>query len=419
MLTASQVPDETWLDWASENTNWRNPEQYMQGRGTEDEPYLIDSPEDLAILCVNGAYDTDIVEGNGHFLQTANLYMSAYEWIAIPYIFGATYDGNGYTISGLISSSNTYYVNGEERQVDGLGLFGDIEGSVICNVNIKNSVFISQDKNVGGIIGGRAFYSTIKNCSVDAYISVNISPKAGSTNYKGIGGIVAAAVDDSNDGPWISNCCFTGTITGQSNGICHVGGIIGYTEYGGYAHISGSIFDGQIIMNGSNDRSHAGGIIGCASDSGDCVILNCIVKGVLKGYDVGGVCGYKNSYGGLSCSEVAVYATIDNSNSISNLFCGGSAYGGNACSFVGTVLGAYIIPTSVSSFGWDGCYAVCNGKKTVWCDDGTYLYEEFRVIPNINNGLPIQAGLLTIADVIPEPSWEEVEQWFADFEWIH
>lgn len=411
-MAASQIPDTTWFDWAVANTNWQNPEQYMQGEGTEDEPYLVDSPEDLAVLCVNGAYDTDIVEGN-YFLQTANLDMSAYEWVAIPYVYGTVYDGNGHTISGLISSSGTYNIDGREAYV-GLGLFNNIDCSTIRNVNIKNSVFIAKNHSVGGICSTLPLGSDILNCSVDAYISVN------ATSSLTIGGIVCRSSED--DYINISDCTFTGTIAGSATGGGDIGGIIGNSYHGGDAHCNNCVFNGQILINGSSETS-IGGIIGSVSNVADASLACCVVKGILKGSGtsrIGSLLGfYDYVMVSFSADDCAVYATIDNGNKISNVFVGGANSGPSVytCSFVGTVLGETDSVNNVNCSDFDGCYAVYNGGKYIWSDDWTYLLDYYRLVPNMNDGLPIQTELYSIASILPRPEVEEVQQWFADFEW--
>ncbi len=126
--------------------------------------------------------------------------------------FSGTFDGNGFTISGLyLNSSNKDYAN--------LGLFGFVSGT-IQNVYINNSyidVSINEElENVGSIAGHVNGFGKIFNCSFDGLINIEGSDvKITSLNVGGICG--------SYENETIESCCNTGNINVTMNEISYNG----------------------------------------------------------------------------------------------------------------------------------------------------------------------------------------------------
>ena len=90
-----------------------------------------------------------------YYVQTANIDLSAYYWSSIgtytvssygsvtEKYFAGHYDGGGFTISGLYTSSSGGYH----------GFFGNVHGATIENVNIgADSVIRGSDSYVGAIV---------------------------------------------------------------------------------------------------------------------------------------------------------------------------------------------------------------------------------------------------------------------------
>jgi len=139
------------------------------------------------------------------YRQTGNIILTG-DWTPIGNLtnmFTGSYDGGGYTISGLHISSGQY-----------LGMFAYIgNGGKVENLGLINVEITGNNTNVGGIAGGLASGSTIKNC----YVTGNVS----GTNF--VGGIAGY----NNEGN-IQNCYVTGSVTGTD----YVGGIAGYNSAG-------------------------------------------------------------------------------------------------------------------------------------------------------------------------------------------
>ena len=131
--TQSQIP--TWDGSVST--------QFAGGSGTEDDPYLITTPAELAYLSheVNNSH-RDFY--NEYFLLASDLDLSGLEWIPIgnyEYLGGennlspfcGNFDGNGYVISGLFSSSLNY-------RTGTMGLFGLTAGGRIENLGVTGAI---------------------------------------------------------------------------------------------------------------------------------------------------------------------------------------------------------------------------------------------------------------------------------------
>jgi len=223
---------------------------FASGTGTEADPYIIETAEQLTALAelVNSGAGT-----TGKFFKLGNdIYLndetferdsetgeiadlssdSLNEWTPIGsgfYSFRGTFDGDGHMISGL-------YINSEEEDVP-VGLFAEANGPI---------------KNVG---------------IVDSYIKGN-----------DIIGAIAARGNAS-----ITNCYNTATIIGGDHS--HIGGIVG--ELGGTAYIGNCYNTGYIY----SENVGVGGIAGVTN--GDSTIIgieNCYNAGSVTGNaGVGGI----------------------------------------------------------------------------------------------------------------------------------
>lgn len=234
-----------WEHYAADN--------YAGGTGTKDDPYLIATPEQFAKLAVeieNKAFLDDnwddMYSKGKYWKQTANLvfnenvmgYVSSDEYGDPSVVkdaelrtfngvgyqagefdyqrFAGTYDGNGFTISGL------YIKPGKAAT----GLFNYAEGAVIKNVVIKDT-YISANANVG-FIAGYADKSTILNCQTSGYIYCGGSYHAGIAGTITNGSQVLNCVTDTKT--WAKNNC--GGLVGSSRNSsvisnCYYGGWLG------------------------------------------------------------------------------------------------------------------------------------------------------------------------------------------------
>ena len=222
--------------------------------GSAAHPYLISSTAGLDLLAtkVNSGKDYS----GKYFKLTTNLtYSGTNNYTAIGTSsskFYGTFDGGGFTISGInISQASTYYQ----------GLFGDLgSGAVVKDVNLTNSVILGY-VNSGGIVGRN--YGTVSGCTVASTVQV----QATNSNAYYHGGIVG------NNYGTVSGCTSSAQLTCSSTGR-HYGGIVG-RNYGGT--VSGNFAIGSTVPS----VTYNGAIVGYESGGtlSNNYYYNCTVAG--------------------------------------------------------------------------------------------------------------------------------------------
>lgn len=289
----------------------------LTGNGTQENPYLISTAEDLATFrdAVNGG-QTDACAK-----LTANIDLSGTgEWTPIatndaPY--SGTFDGAGFTIDGLtINQPNNDY----------LGFFATIgTNGVVKNVIIGSNSSISGNMTVGGITGNNQ--GTISGCT--NYASVNATTE----ECGGIAGVNNGTIElcDSllSEG---SNAKITGAeniggIVGSNHGLirsCNnsipIEGVGSYLAFpiGGIAGVNSD--NSATIVECTNNADvasgiYSGGIVGTVNiqDGSQLIIRNCINNGsVSDGIRTGGIVGSVNH-----CDGNLIIENCTNNGSIS------------------------------------------------------------------------------------------------------
>ncbi len=241
---------------------------YGGGSGTEGDPYLIYTADQLAMM---QWYHRDLSK---NFKLMANVDMSSYDGLngrpafspigSLLFPFTGVFDGNGLAISNLIIETN-------ESEV---GLFRRIGPRAparddfvhIRDLNLENA-HIECPNDVVGALVGLLYRGTLLNCSVtDCFVK-------GRGKVGGMAGSVKGYVP--RDG-YIRGCTVTGHVSGDNT----VGGIAGYSE--------GTIY--QCLFQGSvTGRSTLGGICGGNEERID----SCGAEGIIGGSEsrIGGVAG--------------------------------------------------------------------------------------------------------------------------------
>ena len=358
----------------------------FDGNGTEDDPYIISTPAQLAQLAIY--VNNGTIFNNKYYKLGANIDLSGYHegngWTPIgqidSYPFMGVFDGNNKTVSGMkINASATY-----------AGLFGLItSGAIIKNLGVIDiDIKISSPTSVistGGIVG-RNTGSTINNC----YTKGNISAEVSNGNSHRVGGIVGsnagtisncwsstsvkgfcfldddptnvdvAGIAGNNTSGSITNCYFTGTATGYITCFTlRVGGIAGFITTGTISNCwtSGTI-EGIMPDESANSSSgftatmYVGGIAGNINTNA--LATNCYSTAIVK------------AYAGVKRANVGVAGIIPTSTgNISNcvalnplLLCSG----GNSRSIarIGTFSTTYLS----NNYGYTGMYK--NFGSTDW-----------------------------------------------------
>jgi len=279
---------------------------FAGGEGTENEPYLVGTVEQIAKL-------GDEENLDGFFKQIADIDFSAVTvaqnkgWEPIgdsDNPFSGTYDGNNRRIRNLtINRPGT----------EDVGLFGySSEEAIIKNVNLL-SVNIVGGRNTGGLVGFNS--GEILNCFVDGNIT-GLEDDEESLERK-VGGLVGennGLIEGSGSeanvtgrrevGGLVGDNDYEGVITdsfakGEINAEQELGGLVGAN----YGEISNSFATGKVetINYDPGENGNAvGGLVGSNDPGGLDLgkIINCYATGEVlgDGEDIGGLVG--NNRGG-------------------------------------------------------------------------------------------------------------------------
>ena len=166
----------------------------MPAKDSNNEYYLISNINNLAWLALQG----DKANVTGKFIQTNNITIpNNILWLPIGRLgsFSGTYDGQGYTISGLRTYNGTdanLETNGNYLETNG-GLFANASGATITNVIIEDAEIYGQ--NAGIIAGSASTNNTgsstnISNCVVSGTVN---GTNAGSIIGNGNGASIITA----------------------------------------------------------------------------------------------------------------------------------------------------------------------------------------------------------------------------------
>lgn len=285
LFTAMALNAQTWDGTASAWTN---------GDGTESNPYVIESPQNLAYLSEqvrNGetfkdkyfilAKDLDMGKSENHKFSPIGFFDEYIDTendntlVDDSKYFLGNFNGNYRTIDNI----NVYYSD-TSNEVGGTGLFACIsDGAVIKNLTIGENSLIEGYFATGAIVGAMTG-GTVENCLNNAEFNI---AEGGSM---GVGGIVGSLCKGT-----VSECANLNDIKAGNN----VGGIAGFVDKGGI--VENCYNGGSITLTGF----YAGGIIGYLS-KGECK----------NSYN------YGNVSSDLFCQ--AVVGTTDNGVTIENCY---------------------------------------------------------------------------------------------------
>lgn len=147
------------------------PQNDLAGSGTEADPFLVGSVEDLELL-------RGIMNGNPgvHVKMTSDISVGEWEpfYPSSGYIteaFSGVFDGCGHSITNLSVNRTTTNV----------GFFGGINGATIKNLHVSGTVS-STKAYVGGIVG-KVQQGSLTGCSFSGSVSTGAK---GSTAYAAV-----------------------------------------------------------------------------------------------------------------------------------------------------------------------------------------------------------------------------------------
>lgn len=233
----------------------------------------------------------------------SNIDLTGKNWTSKTLNSGKTFDGNGYTITGL---NNT--------------MFSSVAGGTIKNLILDNVSISSSASNVGALVASTSGTSTIENVSLSGSLvstsnsKVNVGSLVGyNTGTLSINGISSSV-----------NISKTGTGEGK------VGGIVGMLKCGNTT-ITNSKFDGNITTIGSNVLT--GGVLGVAqleNATNTLLIQNTTSSGTISSNisgsaDSSGTGGIAGSLWTVNTNNIVVDGCQSNMNINSEVHAGGIA----------------------------------------------------------------------------------------------
>ncbi len=286
---------------------------FAGGTGTEGDPFQIETCEQLQDMNYYDGETYPYLTGNYYFILNNDINCSdTVNWndeagfmpIGLTYDGGQEYgtsfigifDGNNKTISNLYINRPTY------RSV---GLFGTIgsgeEPSNIKNVNLTHVNIVSAYDSVGALAGNSNAESTIINISISGEISGN---ENGGCSVGGLVGDNHGYIEKSYTSGNVSGYCGVGGLAGASYssetatiinsystsdvfGIIYVGGLVGFNE----CNVTNSYATGSVTGTTSESEESmygSGGLVG-VSDGG--YIKNSYATGNVIAFTAGGLVG--------------------------------------------------------------------------------------------------------------------------------
>lgn len=283
-------------------------EPKWSGKGTEEEPYIIKSLEDMNIL------SESVADGNSYkgvyFKLSSDIDLSdSKEFSSIGYwdglksndngewweseknrAFEGVFDGNGFSVkNAILYAENNYF-----------GLFSYIgKNGVVKNLNIDSTNRLTAHNNVRKIAALAGInLGTIENCTNSAdfgFTASNVTYLAGivGENY----GIVTGCVNNSN---------MTSAGNSKSGIVGENYGTIRKSENNGDLSNSGNV--GGITIENRNGKGQALLFIDDYADlSVNGEISECVNNGAISGkYDVGGIVAENYSCGKIeNCANTA------------------------------------------------------------------------------------------------------------------
>ncbi len=375
----------------------------IPGAGTDADPYRISTEEQLREFAnrINGTnpkkdacarLENDIDLGG---IDVNGTGIPEKEWIPIGTDgYEGTFDGNGYTISGV-------YVNIEKTGNDNIysGLFGKITSGTVKNLTVKGLVKSSYgDSGISGEpllctggIAGVANGAALENCVSDCKVMTEVD--RGSPDHSIIvrtGGIAGYALNTN-----IKDCKATEEVSASNianatdpQAKFYTGGIAGMSENGEVEGCS-SLAEVSIVESGNSwSYTYTGGIIGLI-DGGS--VKDCHSEGAVTasgGTDLkaGGIAGCVKNDGKIeNCSfQSSVLADHPRQNgyaggivACNDLF---SCSKVEKCSFNGSVTVKNVIEgISIAAGGVEGYNN--NNEATVECcsSEGTVTLSDNHV----------------------------------------
>lgn len=402
----------TTISWASEVENVA---QTTKGNTTTQYSSLAEA--------LNAAKDGGTVELLKNVTLTGN-------WTTVgteSEPFEGTFDGKGYTITGLnIPTSDNEYmgfigmldggtvknvkfasvsVNGKDDVGTAVGRI--INGGIVSGVQVLGGT-VSGAKRVGGVVGSIKASGTVSDCTNAAVVTAN---------DRNAGGIVGSAYyTATGQQMYITNCVNNGAVT--ASGVCggivslsaanvsgntntaavkgtEVGGIVG--EQKSYGSVTNNTNSGAVVNTGGNAAYGAGGIIGWLRYHGRSEANAYPVSEIIS------VTGNKNSGSVTGGNDAGgIVGTVYNSAVIMNNQNTAASF--SAATFAAGIVGNYqTVETPAAE-------APAQNKLTFGSNTSTTPLEQINA--NCKDLLIYTNGNPIIEEVVPDPTPEPPPRYY-------
>lgn len=249
-----------------------------KGSGTEADPYLVYTAEDL-----QGAYK------KGYFKLMNDIDLTSWikensptkGWLPIGQNTGdaSNFNGDGHKITGLWTNTTD----------DNVGLFSNFSSGTIKNLTVE----VAKDKkvkggNYTGIIIGRNMNGTLLNCTAKGDVEGTLN----------VGGVIGGSEKNT-----LNNLTFEGNVTSATNNA-HVGGAIGFDKASTITSVHA-----YSTLNATGEKAKVGGVVGNIEESTLTKShAQCHIHVTGANAMVGGVAGYSAAQIALSYSTGEVSA---------------------------------------------------------------------------------------------------------------
>jgi len=221
--------------------------QYASGSGTEEDPYIIQTPEQLAKAAracfTSGKYYKIVRDLIINDTTADNWKANAKQWFnaSVTMDFAGTLDGAGHTVSGLY-----YYGTGF------VALFPKAKAATIKNIRISSSYLENtgtsdNSHNVSGIVSQVNGAVTVDSCIVDETVTL--------ISAKSVAGIAGYGSSDVT----ITNCGVAASITGSRRPGAMFSDFWGGTQTINNSYSVGTALTTYRANTGANNYSTAAG----------------------------------------------------------------------------------------------------------------------------------------------------------------
>ena len=249
----------------------------LSGTGTEEDPYIIDSADDLAKIPANTT---------AYFKQTAALNLSTVSTEGrkayIADVFSGVYDGSDYAITGAVLPLFNYIkgTNGNDSQVKNINITSNV-GTAEAAYRADN-LTIAQSANASGagLVANYAHQAVFSDCVISGTLYAS-----GNT---GVGSLVGHSGTIT-----VSGCKSSADVIGSSYGV---GGLVGFCQNANWSKAFGSIkgctisdstYNGMLTLSDSTNGQNPiyGGVIGVVSGAettSDAQVTNCSFTGKMN-----------------------------------------------------------------------------------------------------------------------------------------